>query len=501
MKRNKLIGALVLSIALLTNCSKIDTSTDSLLNNNSKNQASGGDRDFDLLGYGIDITGNISELGSHSDIGIIDMDIFRIDEKKWIDKNTTTEGYDNAYYGVTASDYSKELSVNKSIEVKADGSKVIKVPFINNDSASNFSASFKKSTEDKSITTHSSRYSYASFEHKHRVKRIRFTGDVSMDKLKQSLTQEFKNNVAAYTATELVNRYGTHILLDISIGGIIKINYNGNITTESQYDRKLSAINSGLGLGVLKMFNINITGSKTKEEITKTNQQIYQRESKGIYYGGTNSGHTFSIDKDGNTSENFSSSSWQSSINDANAALIDIDRAVFIYEFITDPIKKAQVKAAVEKYIKDAQITELEEVPVYQYYSAKYSNHYFSKDNYTVIPSVDGNYKNEGIAFYAFAKQKAGLIPIYQYYSAKYSNHYFSKDNYTVLPSVDGNYKNEGIAFYAYSNFTIERSPVFQYFSSKNMDHHFSLANIPIIDGGGGNFKNEGIAFYVVKNN
>lgn len=176
------------------------------------------------------------------------------------------------------------------------------------------------------------------------MKRIRFTGDVSMDKLKQSLTQEFKNNVAAYTATELVNRYGTHILLDISIGGIIKINYNGNITTESQYDKKLSAINSGLGLGVLKMFNINITGSKTKEEITKTNQEIYQRESKGIYYGGTNSGHTFSIDKDGNTSENFSSSSWQSSINDGNAALIDINRAVFIYEFITDPIKKHRLK-------------------------------------------------------------------------------------------------------------------------------------------------------------
>ncbi|UPZ38357.1 MACPF domain-containing protein [Sphingobacterium sp. PCS056] len=495
MKRNKLIGALVLSIALLTNCSKIDTSTDSLLNNNSKNQASGGDRDFDLLGYGIDITGNISELGSHSDIGIIDMNIFRIDEKKWIDKNTTTEGYDNAYYGVTASDYSKELSVNKSIEVKADGSKVIKIPFINNDSASNFSASFKKSTEDKSITTHSSRYSYASFEHKHRVKRIRFTGDVSMDKLKQSLTQEFKNNVAAYTATELVNRYGTHILLDISIGGIIKINYNGNITTESQYDRKLSAINSGLGLGVLKMFNINITGSKTKEEITKTNQQIYQRESKGIYYGGTNSGHTFSIDKDGNTSENFSSSSWQSSINDGNAALIDIDRAVFIYEFITDPIKKAQVKAAVEKYIKDAQITELEEVPVIQYYYSARTNHFFSTEN---KPSLaNGNFLNEGIAFYAFSKQKVGTVPVYQYFASKYSDHLFSRENKPTLSN--GDFKNEGIAFYAYPSNVQGSTPIYQYYSSQAKDHMFSTENSPTL--ANGTFRNEGIAFYGVKTN
>lgn len=493
MKRNKLISALILCIALLTNCSKTDTPTDSLLNNNSKNQASGGDRDFDLLGYGIDITGNISELGSHSDIGIIDMNIFRIDEKKWIDKNTTTEGYDNAYYGVTASDYSKELSVNKSIEVKADGSKVIKIPFINNDSASNFSASFKKSTEDKSITTHSSRYSYASFEHKHRVKRVRFTGDVSMDKLKQSLTQEFKNNVAAYTATELVNRYGTHILLDISIGGIIKINYNGNITTESQYDRKLSAINSGLGLGVLKMFNINITGSKTKEEITKTNQQIYQRESKGIYYGGTNSGHTFSIDKDGNTSENFSSSSWQSSINDGNAALIDIDRAVFIYEFITDPIKKAQVKAAVEKYIKDAQITELEEVPVIQYYYSARTNHFFSTEN---KPSLaNGNFLNEGIAFYAFSKQKVGTVPVYQYFASKYSDHLFSRENKPTLSN--GDFKNEGIAFYAYPSNVQGSTPIYQYYSSQAKDHMFSTENSPTL--ANGTFRNEGIAFYGVK--
>lgn len=495
MKRNKLIGALVLSIALLTNCSKIDTSTDSLLNNNSKNQASGGDRDFDLLGYGIDITGNMSELGSHSDIGIIDMNIFRIDEKKWIDKNTTTEGYDNAYYGVTASDYSKEVSINKSIEVKADGSTVIKIPFINNDSASNFNASFKKSTEDKSITTHSSRYSYASFEHKHRVKRIRFTGDVSMDKLKQSLTQEFKNNVAAYTATELVNRYGTHILLDISIGGIIKINYNGNITTESQYDKKLSAINSGLGLGVLKMFNINITGSKTKEEITKTNQEIYQRESKGIYYGGTNSGHTFSIDKDGNTSENFSSSSWQSSINDGNAALIDINRAVFIYEFITDPIKKAQVKAAVEKYIKDAQITELEEVPVIQYYYSARSNHFFSTENKPTL--ANGNFLNEGIAFYAFSKQKVGTVPVYQYFASKYSDHLFSRENKPTLSN--GDFKNEGIAFYAYPSNVQGSTPIYQYYSSQAKDHMFSTENSPTL--ANGTFRNEGIAFYGVKTN
>ncbi|AIM38682.1 hypothetical protein KO02_19750 [Sphingobacterium sp. ML3W] len=496
MKRNKLIGALILSIALLTNCTKNDPSSESLLNNNANNQAAAGDGIYDVLGYGYDVTGEYLSLKSISYTPVLDMKRLATDHLDKINTPTTGSGDGRYFYGATAKDFVSDINVQRTFNVSA----TIGDEKPQQDGQQYFTPSFGTENTDHNIKDTKSRFSYGRYEHIKVVKSIQFAKYVTTDLLINYLNNDFKNNINQLSADQLVDIYGTHVLLDITVGGRMLFNFTANISSEKTTETKKSKVEGGLGFFV-KKFGINFKSSKTTEEITTNFNESRERQMNIKYQGGSNSGTSVTFNSDGYSSESINIGSWEQSVTDRNCALIDITRMVPIHHFISDPTKKALVKTAIDKHIKENQITELGEVPVYQYYSSKYSNHYFSKDNYTVLPSVDGNYKNEGIAFYAFTKQKAGLIPIYQYYSSKYSNHYFSKDNHTVLPSVDGNFKNEGIAFYTYSKFNSEAAPVFQYYSSKNSDHFFSPENTPVIDAGGGNFKNEGIAFYGVKTN
>ncbi|MDM1293487.1 hypothetical protein HX021_04160 [Sphingobacterium sp. N143] len=496
MKRINLIYTLIASTLLLTNCKKNEISQEKLLNNNSKKTAVAADGKWDLLGYGYDVTGEYLHLKSASTLPVIDMTKIENEKPNKIYAPTTTEGSENYFYGANASKFIEDINIKKTFNVSA----TIGTKEPEKEGQLYFTPSLGTEKENQNIKEVYSRQSYGRYESVVRVKKIQFTDDITVDFLKNYLTANFKSDIISKSPEELIFLYKTHVLLDISLGGRLLFNYTANISNETTTEKKRSKVEGGLGFFV-KKFGINFKTSKTTDEMRQNFNESRERQMYLKFYGGTGSGRSISYDSDGYSSETINISTWQQSINKDNCALVDIQRMVPLYEFIDNPTKKAQVKAAILKHIKDNQITELGEVPIYQYYSSKYSNHYFSKDNYSVIPGVDGNFKNEGVAFYAFSKQKTGLTPIYQYYSSKYSNHYFSKDNYSVIPGVDGNYKNEGIAFYAYPTLNSIAIPIFQYYSSKYSDHYFSSTNVPVINSGDGSFKNEKIAFYGVKTN
>lgn len=504
MKRINLIYTLIASTMLLTNCKKNEITQDKLPNNNSEKQASGGDGKWDVLGYGIDVTQDMLETGSMSDASIFDVNQFAVDFKDkndpskvvGIEVNSVAGGSYDIFTGFSAFEHTKNISTKKSIG--GDGN--VSVPFSSDPQAQekkliNFTGNFSKNTGDTNNTTVSSRFSYATFEMWHRVKRIRFTQDVTTATLLKYLTPEFKNYVATKTATEIVNRYGTHVLLDISLGSRIRINYSGQAGTETSETKKTSTVKAGIGVTVLSMFGLNINADKTKEELTKLTNETSQKNYNGKYYGGNNTGTSLSFDSDGKSTSNFNLASWQQGITDRNAALINIDRSMFIYDFITDPTKKSQVKAAVEKHIKDRQITELGEVAVYIYNNKKTTDHYFSTVN---EPSIsEGQYINEGIAFYAFTKPSNGTVPIYSYFSTSEKAHYLSVKN---QPSLLGSYVNENkILFYAYDKLAENRVPVYAYSGVYGGDYYFTTENRPTLENGG--YRNQGLAFYVVKTN
>lgn len=325
--------------------------------NNGKLQTrSLGDGKWDALGYGLDVTRDLLDINSVSDAPIFDMNRFAVDYPSRINVITTTEGSENYFSGATAYDYLKDITTKQSFD--ANGTNTPKIEGAKSDGSQNlWTGSLSKNNSDQNKTTYSNRYSYATFEEVQRVKKIQFTGDVSTSLLMNYLTPEFTNNVATMSADALVARYGTHIMLDISIGGRLRFNYSGSIVTESNYTQKASAVKAGMGFGLLKIIGVNINADKSTEEVNQITTETRDKQYSAKFYGGTNSGRSVSIDKDGNTSETINIASWQQSVNVNNAALIDVGKALFLYDFITDPTKKAAVKAAVEKHIKDSQIT------------------------------------------------------------------------------------------------------------------------------------------------
>lgn len=501
MKRINLIYTLIASTILLTNCKKNEIPQDKLLNNNSEKQASGGDGQWDVLGYGIDVTKDMLDINSMSDASIINMHQFANDfrdigdpEKKkvnGIDVNNVTESSEDLFFGSSAYDYAKEISKKKSFDINGNAS----VP-TGDTSTLNFTGSFRKNSSDKNTTAYSSRFSYASYEFWQRVKRIRFTGDVSTSMLIQYLTPQFKTNLTTLSADSLVKRYGTHVLLDISIGGRLRVNYSGEVNAESSQEQKSSAAKVGLGISLLKVFGVNINSDKSKEEITKISNETRSKQYTGKYYGGTNGGKSINIDKDGNSSENINFANWQQSITDRNAALIEVGKAIYIYDLITDPTKKAQVKTAVEKYIKERQIIELGEVPVYALYFDGIKYHNLARlDNHVLSlypSSEDPKMTNEGVYFYAFKENKPGTIPVYRYRNDQINNNFFT----TQFGNYSG-YRLEYIAFYAYptsSVLTPSITPIYRYWSTINMDHFYTPVNKNYT-----NYSFEKIEFYGIK--
>lgn len=321
-----------------------------------KTVRSGADGKWDVLGYGFDITGGIPDIYSVSDAPIFDLNRFSADHPTWIDINNVTAGKEEFNSGSTALDYLKEVTVEKNAGFSGNFNWG---PETKDQKKYLFSASFSKNSLDANKTSYSNRYSYASYKVKQRIRKIRFTGDVTTSILTQYLSPDFVNNVSNLSPAALVERYGTHILLDINLGGILQFDYSGSLYTTTDYTQKKSQIKAGLGFTVLKVVGINLNADKTTTEVQQIVNTTVDKEYKAKFFGGTNSGRSVSIDKDGNTSENISIASWEQSISPTNAALIDVDKAFFIYDFIADPVKKAQVKAAVEAYINTHQPTEI----------------------------------------------------------------------------------------------------------------------------------------------
>lgn len=365
MKKQTKMACLVLALAaILSSCKKNEN-----LKSNSEVSSKGsklvlGDEKWDRLGYGLDVTEDMMSMSSLSDVPILDMERFENDFRNVItakiEVNPSTEGYDRSFSGATAYDYVRDVS--KKFSFGGD----FNVKIATTDSSKrNFTGLFKKNTEDQNITGYSSKYSYGTTEAVQRVKRIRFTGDVPMDLLMQYVTPQFVTNVANQTAEQLVARYGTHVMLDISLGGIIRFSYSGVLTNNSNTQTKIKSLNAGLGV-VTKLVGINLSLNTSSQEIVKINSEARNRNYQGNYYGGTNGGSSISIDQYGTVAgQNVNLAGFQSSITAKNAVLIDVGRAVFLYDFIADPIKKAQVKAEVERYINSRQITVVEEPPVW----------------------------------------------------------------------------------------------------------------------------------------
>ena len=380
-----------------------------------------GDGVHDLLGFSYDITKEYLHVDAAPRV-VLDIAAFKRDNPNRYYYPTSTIGNTEFYSGATAVDMLEEIKTKSKSSASLTG---IPLPF-----GAAFGGSIKTETETDTKYTFSSKYSYARADVIKRVKRLYLDADLQM--LLKYVHSTFYENLNRLSPDQFVAEYGTHVLTDITIGGRLTFTYRSCITEESNYSRKKEIVEAGVKFSIGK-FGADANKSHENETIKSLNTKNTSSKVWVNYHGGEQSGLSFEYDGSvGPPKTNFSLTTWEGSVKDSNAALTDINwaKAYPIYDFITDPTKKAQIKAAVEKYIASKKVEEiLELLPLFRIYDLKTGDVFCTSfyDEAKILVGT-GNYVwDDGISHmnktpiqgYLLKKQIAGTIPLYRLYNRK----------------------------------------------------------------------------------
>lgn len=468
MKKQTKTACVILAFAaILGGCKKSDAlKSDSEVLSKAYGKLSAGDNEYDLLGYGYDLTQEYAHYESGR-FKVIDIEKLKRNQPDRVEKSIGVYQYSTVEAGANSYDYSLSLSSKFSATA---GFALFK---------GTINGSFKDSTKI------SNKYSFAHISQIIKQKNIKFNA-TNEQIMSDYLSETFKSDLNTLTPGALVSKYGTHVLSNIILGAKLEIYYR-TITNSSDKKRAATAGATVNGLESLFSSNVDYTFD---ESLAKTNTS--QTLSYRTVGGDGSKGLMGEVDLDKPITK-VNIGDWQSTCTIANATIIDIapDGIIPLYDLIADPVKKEVIKLYINQYLIDRGVRSLGDVPIYVYNSQKWKDHYFTPDNKQTIGN--GDYVNEGIAFYAFSRPAEGTVPVYVYNNQQAGDHYFSTDNF---PSIGGgSYKNEGIAFHAYRSSGNGRVPVYVYNFSGASDHYFSTEDAASI--GGGYYKKEGVAFYV----
>ena len=114
--------------------------------------------------------------------------------------------------------------------------------------------------------------------------------------------------------------------------------------------------------------------------------------------------------------------------------------------------KKAKEEEAAAKKAKEEALDEL--VPVYRFYHKNNKDHFYTKNS-----NPKGDWKHQGIEFYAYPSQNEGTVPIYRFYHKNNKDHFYTKNS-----NPKGDWKHQGIEFYAYPIDFAKKKRIFQSF-------------------------------------
>lgn len=419
-----------------------------------------GDGKFEVLGYGYDITEEY--LGDESTkLRILDIE-------KFIHENP--DRFDNPFVGVIDQRcYGGEdfLSFSKQIinESNFDGSVASLAD--KKDKAGFFSATINTGFKSDTKQLHSSKYSYARAEVF--KKQRKYFIHTELETLRKYLSPVFVDDLKKYSADKIVTMYGTHVLTNITVGGSYTAYYKSTILEENSRTEKTKTVKAGAKC-CLKKIGIDANGSWSSTTISELNKKNSNWECRIKSIGGSTSGTVISLNSNQETTMSINLGDWSKSVDDTHSRLVDVDWNFTypIYDLVTDPQKKAELKAAVFKYIDSKKIEMVKLLPLYQYYSEKYVNHSYStfwRGNYELTDKYDK------IIGYIYEEQLPGTIPLYQYYSEKYVNHSYTT---TWRGYYDLTDKYEKTLGYISTTPSPETLPLYLYYSEKYVNHNLS---------------------------
>ncbi|MCL7987687.1 MAC/perforin domain-containing protein [Sphingobacterium sp. lm-10] len=425
---------------------------------------------YNVSGFGYDITGRYSNEKSAKG-PVIDPRKVKAAGRLQDTEPSGTDSWEE--YGENASSYSQKMSrrVNAGAGFKIFGIEL--------------SASFSRL--DTSSNYFDAKYIYSTYYFTVTKRSINMNGTAAT--LMPHLDDNFKSDVLTYTPQELVRFYGTHVMTHIYTGGRLNISYQA----ETRHSNRTAAARAGAKVTASK-FNVEVGTSSDVSETDASHN--YNRTLAYSTIGGDTRHQLVGEINLEITNTVFNKTNWQNSITKENSKLIDFgsDGLVPIYEFISDPNKKQQVKKYVEDYVRNKEIQNLyKRVPVHSKYFRGNRN---TNENHILDldPNIAGTHlEYHGIAFYAFDYQAPNTVPVYRYYHQRWNDHF-----YTTNPAAERleGYNYELIAFYAYKSPTQTNGtptvPVYRFMNTPTFNHFYSRVRGPHATG----YNYEKIEFY-----
>lgn len=280
---------------------------------------------YNALGYGYNVLGEYANENSTT-LKIIDTDKFKSEHHQRLSEENVLSHEYTENYGEDAAAYLKMISkkVSATQQFRVYGKTI---PF---------------SSAILSNKKYDPRFIYGNYNYI--IKQKRFRLNESNELLSNYLTSNFTKDLEEKTAEQIVQKYGTHVAVDIYTGSIIDMIFQAKTTNP---DRENAA-----RIGVK-------TVAGTDNEIDT--QSASKNYEKKLFYktrGGDKSlaiAGIFNLEKITPTINFYN---WQSTSTIENAVLVDFgdNGLIFLYDLVKDPAKKAELKLYIDQYINENQV-------------------------------------------------------------------------------------------------------------------------------------------------
>lgn len=424
------------------------------------------DGEYDLLGFSYDITGDYLHVDNAKKM-VVDIKSFIGDpnNKDRFYNPATIIANEDFYAGANVEEFLQEIK-DKRVTGGSGGLKIGPL---------SLSGSAKVTKEKNERYSYSNKYSFARVDIIKRIKRL-YLDVVDANDLIPYLSTAFINNLNKMTPEQFVEEYGTHVLLDISIGGRLQFNYRSVITETDNNIEKKKIVEAGAKTSI-GIFGASGNGSHETTEVKNLNKKNSNWDVQISYHGGTNSGLNYSLTStEGLTSIQFNKTQWEESVNDKNAALVDINwnKTFPIYEFISDVTKKQQIKKAVENYLEGKKLQTMNLIPMYTLYDMNVYDCLYTTNLKEYISYSTNNVAKNGACFYVHKTQEPNTIPIYRVYDSNGHNHiYLARGGDAELNQYLSWTQYEGIEGYVYSPYQTPPAgtiPIYAFYAEESIN-------------------------------
>lgn len=263
-----------------------------------------GDGLFDLLGWGYDVTQEYANANSRG-YQVIDLAAFQSAHPDRVVSELPYESFYNSYEGGDARSYTLKIANTLNASVTAN------LPLFKNTVTAGFAGALTSSGK------FDGRYIYSSYNLKKRFRHLSINSDAST--LQNFLTQSFIDDVNSYynTPATLVQKYGTHVLLDIYTGAQLDILYHSETYNAN---RELQA-QAGLKASVKDVFNFDVNTTVDASIATSNYGAELHYQSRG---GNPAMPLVGTITLGQGTPPTISTAAWENSCNTSNSVLVDI---------------------------------------------------------------------------------------------------------------------------------------------------------------------------------